>query len=270
MKRAIRFTAIALTALLCLPVFSCDSTTKEKVPESTVPFKDVESSKSDKVKPEDLASRFLIFSEQSQSKFGERMSKALITGFNYAYPNLVETWCHGLYKDVVYIPDPDTGAAYATSGSHAMERKVGINYEFLTSVNEVDAVTHELTHCCQEYVDGKYGDTPSAEGGNWIVEGMTDYSRYTFGIYPNSFALPGFSGNETYTDSYRVTARFFLWVNQNILPTFTEEFNEYLRAKAYTSSMFKDLTGYTLDELWQMYADDKGKINGTSGSIVRK
>lgn len=267
MKNFLRLISLIGVICTCLCILSCDNDSEELV--VTKPFEDIEISDKTTVEAEDLASKFLIFTEKSQNKFGDRMSNALITGFNKVYPNLVETWCHGLYKDVVYVPNTDTGVAYATSGSHALEREIDINYQYLTSVNEVDAITHELTHVCQEYVDGKYGDPVSPEGGNWIVEGMTDYSRYTFGIYPGSFALPAYSSSDSYMSSYRVTARFFLWINLNILPTFTEEFNEYLRNKPYTSSMFVDLTGYTVDQLWQMYADDNGRINNNSGNITR-
>lgn len=272
MKNFIRIIA-ALLILCMMPVFSSCFIERDRK-QAAIPFEDLPLENTGKVETEDLASRFLIFSEEAQKNFGDRMSAALIAGFNSVYPNLVETWCHGVYKDVIYIPNLDTDVAYTTSGSHSLEKEVDINYKYLTAINEVDAVTHELTHVCQDYIDAKYGDPMSAEGGSWIVEGMTDYSRYMFGIYPGGFALPAYSDNSSYTDSYRVTARFFLWLDQNVLPTFTEEFNEYLRSSSYRSSMFSDLTGYTLDELWQMYSDDSGRIKGpsgskTSGSITR-
>lgn len=232
--------------------------------------------------PEVLSDRFLNFPKNYQKllKSGKRdfSPDNLYNNFNTVYATLCEAWNHGVFKDVDYKVDAQSGGVADTRGTGSEYRSLVTMYSQYyasQSLTEVDSITHELTHVCQINYRTGYGGADTDDSGSWIVEGMTDYSRYTYGQYPSAFQLYAYSSNQSYTDSYRVTARFFVWVEQNVCPTLTEQLNEALRTEVYTSKFFDRITGYSLKDLWAMYAADNGSIrqsNGTktSGAVTRK
>ncbi len=227
----------------------------------TVPEEEEKEEEAKKPKYEDLASRFLTMDSKVTDAFNTSIISALKKNFSTGYATLADYFNYGIMYNIVYTIDNDTGVAYQTSGRNSMEKKIAMNAQyFKTNRSDIGALTHELTHSVQCYKDAKYGATPSAEGGNWVCEGMTDWSRYMFDS--GSFSLPSYSSSQSYTDSYRVTARFFIWVNENVESTFIEQFNEALKCEAYSSRIFVKITGKTIDELWQMYADSDHKIVG--------
>ena len=228
---------------------------------------------------ESLDSKFLSFPEKEQKVLAKRGFSAtnVIKNFNTVYATLAEMWNHGKLNSVVYtINMVDSGVA-DTRGHGANTDLITMYYGYVSGCgeSEIDLMTHELTHVTQEGYDTGYGGADTDDNGSWIVEGMTDYSRYMFGMYPAGFALPAYSTSHSYTNSYRVTARFFVWIEENICPTFAEQMNEALRTERYTSQFFNQITGYGLKELWAMYDADGGRITDyktgkkTSGSVVR-
>lgn len=229
---------------------------------------------------ESLDSRFLEFPTKDQKVLPKHgfTAKGLVKNFNTVYPTLAEMWNHGKINDVVYtVNTVDDGAADTRGTGVANKLLITMYYSFLKGAGTggIDCITHELTHVTQENYNTGYGGEDNDDNGSWIVEGMTDYSRYVFGMYPSDFALPAYSNTQSYTDSYRVTARFFVWIEENICPTFAEQMNEALRTERYTSQFFNQITGYGLKELWSMYDADQGRITDyktgkkTSGSVVR-
>lgn len=252
--------------------------------EITVPFPDVDLPNEEQTKdePEVLSDRFLNFPKQYQKllRSGKRnfSPERLYENFDTVYSTLCEAWNHGVFKDVDYKVDAESSGVADTRGTGNQYRSLITMYaKYYASQNymEADSITHELTHVCQIGYNTGYGGEDTDDNGSWIVEGMTDYSRYTYGQFPEGFALPAYSASQSYTDSYRVTARFFVWVEENICPTLTEQLNEALRTERYNSEIFRRITGYTLRELWNQYAADNGRItnaNGqkTSGAVYRK
>ncbi|PIQ21950.1 MAG: secretory protein [Cytophagales bacterium CG18_big_fil_WC_8_21_14_2_50_42_9] len=113
---------------------------------------------------------------------------------------------------------------------------------------DIDVVTHELMHVVQSYDNGL----------SWLTEGIADYARYKFGVNNAAagWALPNFSDNQIYTDSYRVTARFLVWLENKVNPDIVNELDRSLRNKTYTNDTWVELTGKTVDELWQLYAQN--------------
>lgn len=227
-----------------------------------------------------LDSQFLEFSAQNQKPLSKRGFSAtnLIKNFNTVYPTLAEMWNHGKLNNVIYsVNMVDDGVADTRGAGKANTDLITMYYGYVSGCgeSEIDLMTHELTHVTQEGYDTGYGGADNDDNGSWIVEGMTDYSRYVFGMYPSGFALPAYSKSHSYTDSYRVTARFFVWIEENICPTFAEQMNEALRSERYTSQFFNQITGYGLKELWAMYDAAGGKITDyqtgkkTSGKVVR-
>ncbi len=285
-----RILSIFLAALLtALPLVSfapaSTAETTDEVLTATVPFDVPEEDDSQtvgEVTPEVLSDRFLKFptSYQKLLKTGKRDFSAanLYTNFNTVYATLCEAWNHGVFKDVDYKVDAQSDGVADTRGTGNDYRSLITMYsKYYASqgMSEVDSITHELTHVCQINYRTGYGGEDTDDSGSWIVEGMTDYSRYTYGQYPTGFQLYAYSANQSYTDSYRITARFFVWVEQNVCPTLTEQLNEALRTEKYTSKFFDRITGYSLKELWAMYAADNGSIrlsNGTktTGAVTRK
>lgn len=253
---------------------------------ATVPFdvpeEDGEEPADPKQGPEVLSDRFLNFPGNYQNilKKGRNNFSAerLYENFNTVYATLCEAWNHGVFKDVDYKVDPESDGVADTRGTGSEYRSLITMYSrYYAGQNykEVDSITHELTHVCQINYHTGYGGADTDDSGSWIVEGMTDYSRYTYGMYPEAFQLYPYSPDQSYTDSYRVTARFFVWVEQNICPTLTEQLNEALRTEEYSGKFFDRITGYSLRELWDMYAADNGRIvlsdgSSTTGTVTRK
>lgn len=285
MKKFSMFLAALLCVASLLPTLSgCGSKSNEseKIYVSA-PFEDKGFDYAVNEEAAPLSDRFLEFPEKEQNKLPTGKSKfspeSLYDNFNTVYTTLAEAWNHGKIKDVVYRVDEKSDGVADTRGTgKADEALITMYLKFYKSSNRTacDSITHELTHVCQENYRTGYGGPDTADTGSWIVEGMTDYSRFKYGMYPTAFELPAFSTSQKYTDSYRVTARFFIWVEENICPTLAEQLNEALRTEVYSSKFFDRITGYSLDDLWSMYAADKGKITNpatgtkTSSAVYNK
>lgn len=113
------------------------------------------------------------------------------------------------------------------------------------SPGDLGMVVHELTHVVQ----GFRGRNPG-----WLVEGMTDYIRF-FIYEPGNVATRVNPDRNKYTDSYRVTGCFFDWIVRTQEKDFLSKMNAVCRAGKYNDNTFKDITGKTVDELWDMYAE---------------
>ncbi len=121
--------------------------------------------------------------------------------------------------------------------------------EWLTKKPEdIDVVTHEVMHIVQNY--------PDDAGPGWITEGIADYVRYKFGVNNAAagWSLTPFSSKQNYDNAYRITARFFVWVEQTKHIKLVKPLDEAMRTKTYTPEFFKKTTGKTVDELWLDYS----------------
>lgn len=149
--------------------------------------------------------------------------------------------------DVVFIKvDPDySGLAYASGNSITITASYMQN-----NPKDVDVFTHELMHIVQQY---SFGNIPS-----WLTEGIADYARYIFGINnkAGNWFLPGYSSSQNYTDSYRVTARFLLWLTQNYNKNIVKKLDYHCRKGTYSKTLWNKLTGKSVDALWKEYSRD--------------
>jgi hypothetical protein len=108
---------------------------------------------------------------------------------------------------------------------------------------DIGLLTHELTHIIQAY--------PSPNPG-WITEGLADYARHLYG--PAS--QPGWSLPSTltpaqhYTNSYRITARFLLWL-ESTQPGSVDKIHRRMQAGGFREEEFTALAGAPIDQLWQ-------------------
>ncbi len=119
---------------------------------------------------------------------------------------------------------------------------------FETNPEDIDVITHELMHSVQGY---GYNNVPM-----WVTEGIADYVRATEGINNEkaNWSMPDYNPTQNYDNSYRITARFFVWITQNYKSDFVNMLDDAARKQNYSDATWKNITGKTLDELWKAYA----------------
>jgi hypothetical protein len=194
----------------------------------------------------------LIFINK-EAGFSNEVKQRLIKVFFRVYPKEVKIYNKSSISKVIFIIDPAYKGVAAAGGDIVRfdPRWFGKN------PNDIDVVTHEVMHLVQSY--------PNEAGPGWITEGIADYVRYTLGIDNDgaNWKLPEYSTKHSYTDAYRVTARFFYWLERQGNKGFVKKLDYSMRTKAYNDSFWKENTGKTLDQLWQEYSKDPdiGKKN---------
>ncbi|HMR83270.1 MAG TPA: basic secretory protein-like protein [Niabella sp.] len=182
---------------------------------------------------------FINKSEKFSKKTGERM----IETFFKVYPQEARLYNRNTRKLVTFIIDPEyTGVAAASGGV------IKVNPEWMIkNPEDLDVVTHEAMHIVQNY--------PGGAGPGWVTEGVADYVRYKLGVNntAGNWSLPEFSEKQHYTNAYRVTARFFVWIEKNHNRKLVKQLDHAMRTKTYTENFWKKETGKTVDELWDDY-----------------
>ncbi|MES2627790.1 MAG: basic secretory protein-like protein [Bacteroidota bacterium] len=178
-----------------------------------------------------------------QKDFSEVTAKRLKETFFIVYPQEVEKYNPRSSKKVVFVIDPAYTGVAAASG-----KTVRFNPEwFVKNPEDIDVVTHECMHIVQQYKDFEPG---------WITEGIADYVRATIGINnkAGNWTMPDVKPEQSYKNAYRVTARFFVWIEKNKKPGLVADLNEAMRKGKYTEKFWKKQTGLTVDELWNEYS----------------
>lgn len=174
----------------------------------------------------------------------------LVETFFTVYPVLVRSYNENTVKEVEFIIDPDyKGVAEAGGG------RVRISSHWLRDHPwDFDLITHEVMHLVQSY--------PSNAGPWWVTEGIADYVRYVYGCdnAKGGWYLPDYNSGQKYSDSYRVTARFFLWIENKVKPGFVKQLDDAMRRGSYTDKIWENLTGKNIDDLWEQYAKDPAII----------
>jgi hypothetical protein len=172
------------------------------------------------------------------------VKQKLIDTYFLVYPVLVKTFNKKATKEVLFLVDTAYKAVAEASGN---EVKFSAAY-LKAHPYDTDVVTHETMHLVQDYGD--------SAGPGWLTEGIADYVRYAYGIdnAGSKWTLPNYSPKQHYTNSYRITGRFFVWIEQHIKKGTVKKMDASLRAHTYNEGTWKELTGKTLDELWAEYA----------------
>jgi hypothetical protein len=190
----------------------------------------------------------LIFvnKDSTFAKTGKAVQQRMEDTFFEVYPKLAKEYNKKTLEKVIFIIDPNYNGVAATSGNI-------IRYNpqwMLKTPTDIDVVTHEVMHIVQGY---GYGSGPV-----WLTEGIADYVRYKFGVdnAGAKWTLPAYKSGQSYTNSYRITARFFIWVQNKVKADLVKKLDDQLRRHAYSENSWKDLTGKTLDELWNSYVAD--------------
>ncbi|TCD00365.1 basic secretory protein-like protein [Pedobacter psychroterrae] len=176
--------------------------------------------------------------------FDPVLKKRMIETFFKVYPLLKKEYNDTAATEVDFVIDTAYEGVAATSGRKIMYSPV----YFKENPGDIDVVTHEAMHVIQNY--GR------RSGPGWLTEGIADYVRYKFGVdNPGAdWALPEYKNTHKYTDSYRITARFFAWLENHGNKGLVKKLDANLRGRTYTNAIWKVETGKTLDELWMAYS----------------
>jgi hypothetical protein len=181
------------------------------------------------------------------STFTDAVREKFVNTFFTVYPQLVNRLYPGATKTVDFRIEAAfiDGVAY-TYGTTCVYSPVW----FRRYPQDLDVITHELTHVVQAYTGGAPG---------WLTEGIADYTRYKYGVN-NAAAgwyLPAWNASQKYTDAYRVTARFLVWLELRVSSTIVDDLNTALRNQTYTTAnTWSQLTGKTVVELWADYSSN--------------
>jgi Peptidase of plants and bacteria len=143
----------------------------------------------------------------------------------------------------------------ATAGTHVMVSPDWVRSQRARGpVNEaVGSVIHELVHVAQQY--GRLGRRNPMPG--WLTEGIADYIRW-WKFEPASVRRPVRAvkrdGTPTsYTDAYQTTAAFLEFVAKNYDHEIVVKLNAAGRDATYSQDLWKDYTGKSVDELWDLF-----------------
>lgn len=171
------------------------------------------------------------------------VKQRLINAFFTVYPEEANKYNRNTAKKVTFIIDPAYDGVAATSRD-----VVRFNPEwFHKHPGDIDVVTHEVMHIVQAYPD----DT----GPGWITEGIADYVRYIMGVdnAGANWKLTEYNTKQNYDNSYRITARFLVWIEQHYDKNFVKQLDAAMRSKTYTDDFAREHTGKTFSQLWEEY-----------------
>jgi hypothetical protein len=182
--------------------------------------------------------------ENQDATFSKELKDKLVETFYEVYPKLAKAYNKKTAKNVTFVIDTAYDGVAATDNG-----RVVFSSKYMTKhPHDIDVVTHEVMHIVQDY--------GQSNGPGWLTEGIADYARYKFGVDNDGakWALPAFKTSQSYENSYRITARFLVWVEKGIKPGLVKDLDSQLRDHTFTDNSWKNETGKTLDELWAAYA----------------
>jgi len=178
--------------------------------------------------------------------FDAAEQQRLVKTFFTVYPELANAYNPKTLKAVTMVIDTAYDGVAATANG-----KVTISNKWLHKHPEdIDVVTHEVMHIVQDYGD--------SNGPGWLTEGIADYARYKFGVNNDAakWSLSEPKPTQNYTDAYRVTARFLVWLEEKVKPGIVKQLDSQMRAHTFTDDTWKQKTGKTIDELWKSYTEN--------------
>jgi hypothetical protein len=193
----------------------------------------------------------LNFSSNDVS-FDPVLKKRMIETFFKVYPLLKEEYNDTAATTVNFEIDTAYKGVAATGGGRIVYNPA----YFRKKPGDIDVVTHEVMHVVQNY--GGRRRSGGTRGPGWLTEGIADFVRYKFGVdNPGAgWTLPEFKPDQSYTNSYRITARFLVWLENRGNKDLVKKLDASLRARTYTDDIWKKETGKTLDEQWKAYAEN--------------
>lgn len=178
--------------------------------------------------------------------FDTTEQQRMVNTFFTVYPELAETYNPNTLKAVTMVIDTTYDGVAATDNG-----KVTVSNKWMHKHPEdIDVVTHEVMHIVQDY--------GNSDGPGWLTEGIADYARFKFGVNNAAakWELRDPKPGQNYTDAYRVTARFLVWIEAKVKPGIVKTLDSQMRAHTFTDNTLKQLTGKTVDELWKSYTEN--------------
>jgi hypothetical protein len=175
--------------------------------------------------------------------FDQTTKQNLINTYFKVYPKLVKTFNKTSTRNVLFVVDTAYKGVAEASGGRILFSSAYMK----THPTDIDVVTHETMHIVQGY--------GYSAGPVWLTEGIADFIRYKYGVdnIGSKWSLPAYTEKQNYKNSYRITARFFVWLEKNVKPNLITTLDTELRAHTYSEKSWENLTGKTIDELWADY-----------------
>lgn len=178
--------------------------------------------------------------------FDPKVRERMIKTFFDVYPILVKTYNTKAAKEITFEIDTAYNGVAEASGTH-------VRYNpkwFHTNAGDIDVVTHEIMHIVQNY--------PGDAGPWWITEGIADYVRYVYGVdnAGGGWALPPYINGQHYSNGYRVTARFLVWMEKQVKPGIVKTLDRAMRTATYTDAIWQQEIGKNIDQLWTSYTEN--------------
>jgi len=177
------------------------------------------------------------------SSFSKVTQQRLTETFFTTYPAEAARFNPSSMKKVVCIIDPSYNGVAATSNG-----VIRCNPQwFKTHPEDIDVITHEVMHVVQSY---HRGNTPG-----WLTEGIADFVRYKYGVNnaKANWSLTPYAPGHSYTNAYRITARFLVWIEENADKQIVDRMNKAAYDGTYDDSLWMKYTGKTVDDLWKAY-----------------
>lgn len=188
--------------------------------------------------------KFILIFINKDTALNDTVKQRLINTFYSVYPKEAAMYNKNTARKVTFVIDPAYDGVAATGND-----TVRFNPQwFHKHPGDIDVVTHEVMHIVQAY--------PNDAGPGWITEGIADYVRYKTGIdnVGAGWTLPEYNTKQNYDNSYRITARFFEWIEEHYDHSFVKTLDAAMRSKTYTDAFCKQHSGKTFSQLWEEYA----------------
>jgi hypothetical protein len=181
--------------------------------------------------------------ESNDADLDPALKQRMIKTFFTVYPQLAQEYNKNTLKEVKFLVDTAYTGVAATSDGKVVYSSVWMDKH----PEDIDVVTHEVMHIVQNY--------GNSVGPGWLTEGIADYARFKFGVdnAGAKWALPKLKLEHHYTNSYRITAGFFNWIEKYIKKGTIKAVDKSLRDHTYTPEIWKKLTQKDLDSLWGAY-----------------
>ena len=168
----------------------------------------------------------------------------LVAEFYRCYPDLIlrfEDPDRPAPRRITLVVKEDITFGRGTVPAYCSGDTITVSRAYLSRrPDDTALLTHELTHAVQAY----------RRAPGWMTEGLADYARHVYGPEKQpGWALPTRLAGRNYDDSYRVTGRFLLWLNEKH-PGSVDTLHDALQAGTFTEADFETVTGTPVAELW--------------------
>ncbi len=186
----------------------------------------------------------LTFTSDAPS-FDPKEKERLVQTFFAVYPPMMEAFNKDAPRAAKISIETKYRGVAATAGN-----TIHVNPDwFRRNPEDIDVITHEGMHVVQQYRQWNPG---------WLTEGIADYARYKFGVNNPAadWTLPDYDAKQSYSDAYRVTARFLVWLEKNVKPGLVVTLNQSMHDGTYKPEVWKQQTGKTVEELWKDYGNN--------------